>query len=33
MFVMAWNLLRTYRAVPAIAEQPLLPVDASQVRA
>jgi cytochrome c oxidase cbb3-type subunit 1 len=33
MFVMAWNLVRTYRAVPAIAPQPLLPVDASQVRA
>ncbi|MES5813245.1 cytochrome-c oxidase, cbb3-type subunit I [Pseudoxanthomonas sp. Soil82] len=33
MFVMAWNLVRTYRAAPAIAPQPLLPVDASQVRA
>jgi cytochrome c oxidase cbb3-type subunit I len=33
MFVMAWNLVRTYRAAPVIAPQPLLPVDASQVRA
>ena len=33
MFVMAWNLIRTYRSAPALAEQPLLPVDASQVRA
>ena len=33
MLVMAWNLVRTYRAAPAIAAQPLLPVDASQVRA
>ena len=30
---MAWNLVRTYRAAPAIAPQPLLPVDPSQVRA
>ena len=33
MFVMAWNVLRTYRAAPAIESQPVLPVDASQVRA
>ena len=33
MLLMAWNLVRTYRAAPAIAEQPLLPVDPSQVRA
>ena len=33
MLVMAWNLVRTYRAAPAIAPQPLLPVDPSQVRA
>ena len=33
MFVMAWNLVRTYRSAPVPAEQPLLPVDASQVRA
>ncbi|AKC86390.1 cytochrome-c oxidase, cbb3-type subunit I [Pseudoxanthomonas suwonensis] len=33
MFVMAWNLVRTYRAAPAIESQPVLPVDASQVRA
>ncbi|WP_372018006.1 cytochrome-c oxidase, cbb3-type subunit I [Pseudoxanthomonas sp. 10H] len=33
MFVMAWNVLRTYRAAPAIESQPVMPVDASQVRA
>ncbi|WP_024867485.1 cytochrome-c oxidase, cbb3-type subunit I [Pseudoxanthomonas suwonensis] len=33
MGVMAWNLVRTYRAAPAIAPQPVLPVDASQARA
>ena len=33
MFVMAWNLVRTYRSAPVPAGQPLLPVDASQVRA
>ena len=33
MFVMAWNVVRTYRAAPAIESQPVLPVDASQVRA
>jgi len=33
MFVMAWNVVRTYRSAPAIESQPLLPVDASQVRA
>ena len=33
MVLMAWNVVRTYRAAPAIEPQPLLPVDASQVRA
>ncbi|MBO9716593.1 MAG: cytochrome-c oxidase, cbb3-type subunit I [Pseudoxanthomonas sp.] len=33
MGLMAWNVVRTYRAAPAIEPQPLLPVDASQVRA
>ena len=33
MFVMAWNLMRTYGAAKTIAEQPLLPVDPSQARA
>jgi len=33
MVMMAWNVVRTYRAAPAIEPQPLLPVDASQVRA
>ncbi|KAF1694834.1 cytochrome-c oxidase, cbb3-type subunit I [Pseudoxanthomonas jiangsuensis] len=33
MFVMAWNLVRTWRTAPAIEPQPLLPVDPSEVRA
>ena len=33
MFIMAWNMWRTYRAAPAIEAQPVLPVDPSQVRA
>ena len=33
MCLMAWNMWRTYRAAPAIEPQPLLPVDASEVRA
>jgi len=33
MGVMAWNLVRTYRAVPAIEPQAVLPADPSQVRA
>jgi cytochrome c oxidase cbb3-type subunit 1 len=30
---MAWNVWRTWRTAPAIEPQPLLPVDASEVRA
>jgi len=33
MCLMAWNVWRTWRTAPAIAAQPLLPVDASEVRA
>ncbi len=33
MVLMAWNVWRTYRVAPAIEPQPLLPVDASEVRA
>ena len=33
MVLMGWHMWRTYRSAPAIAPQPLLPVDASQVRA
>ncbi|WP_447729535.1 cytochrome-c oxidase, cbb3-type subunit I [Pseudoxanthomonas suwonensis] len=33
MGVMAWNVLRTWRAAPAIAPQPVLPVAASDARA
>ena len=33
MCLMAWNVWRTWRTAPAIEPQPLLPVDASEVRA
>jgi len=33
MFVMAWNMLRTYGAAPPSGDQPVLPVDPSQARA
>ncbi len=33
MCLMAWNVWRTWRAAPAIEPQPVLPVDASEVRA
>src|SRR5690606_30780967 len=33
MGVMAWNVVRTWRAAPAIAPQPVLPVAASDARA
>ncbi len=33
MFVMAWNVLRTWRTAPSIAAQPVLPVSPSDARA
>ena len=33
MFVMAWNVWRTWRDAPAIVPQPVLPVEPSDARA